>query len=590
MTNERVLPIQADTGGITFSIRIDGQELPQTYEFISIVTQKEVNRIPFARLVLRDGDAAKEDFEISSEDKLIPGKKIEIAAGYDSQNKTIFKGIIVKHGIKIRDGGLSTLHIECRDESIKMTVGRHCKYVAKMKDSDVISELIRGYGLKAKVDATAVNHDELVQYNCTDWDFLMSRAEMNGQLVHVSDGEITIKAPKMSGNASFNLIYGDTIYEFEAEIDARHQFKSVSSQSWDYSKQELAEEEGKKPEGNGLGNLSESTLANVLNLNKLEFRHGGKVLNQELKEWASAQLVKSHLAKVVGRAKFRGYPDLQLGSLVGFNGLGNRFNGKGYLTAIRHELIDGQWYTDIQFGRSPDWFYQEFEVQERPASGLLPGISGLHIGVVSKLENDPDGEFRIQVRLPLLDNTKEGVWARLASLDAGKERGWVFRPEISDEVIVGFINDDPRDPIILGMLHSSKLPSPIEAKDVNHEKGLVTRSKMRMHFDDEKKIMTLETPAGNKVVLDEDAKDILITDQNGNKITLDSKGITMESAKDIILKATGEISLKATGDIKAEGINIQHKAQAQFKAEGAAGMEVSSSGIATVKGSLVKIN
>jgi Rhs element Vgr protein len=440
------------------------------------------------------------------------------------------------------------------------------------------------------VDATSVNHDELVQYNCTDWDFLMCRAEMNGQLVHISDGEITIKAPKMSGNASFNLIYGDTIYEFEAEIDARHQFKSVKSQSWDYSKQELAEEEGKKPEGNGIGNLSESTLANVLNLNKLEFRHGGKILNQELKEWASAQLVKSHLAKVVGRAKFRGYPDLQLGSLVGFNGLGNRFNGKGYLTAIRHELVDGQWYTDIQFGRSPDWFYQEFEVQERPASGLLPGINGLLTGVVSKLENDPDGEFRIQVRLPLLDNTKEGVWARLASLDAGKERGWVFRPEIGDEVIVGFINDDPRDPIILGMLHSSKLPSPIAGKDVNHEKGLVTRSKMRMHFDDEKKIMTLETPAGNKVVLDEDAKDILITDQNGNKITLDSKGITIESAKDIILKATGEISLKATGDIKAEGMNIQHKAQAEFKAEGAAGMEVSSSGISTVKGSLVKIN
>ncbi len=391
MSNERVIPIQAETGAITCTIRVDGKELPQTYEFISIVTHKEANRIPLARLVLRDGDAAKEDFEISNEDKLIPGKKIEIAAGYDSTTKPIFKGIIVKHGIKIRDGGLSSLHIECRDESIKMTVGRHCKFVTQKKDSDVLADLIKSYGLKASVETTGVSHDELVQYNSTDWDFLMCRAEMNGKLVLVSDGEIKVKAPVLSGNAPFSLIYGDTIYEFEAEMDARHQFKSVSSQSWDHSKQELVKEDGKKPGASGLGNISESDLAGVMNLSKLEFRHGGNVLNQELREWASSQLVKSHLAKVVGRAKFRGYPDLELGSLVEFSGLGNRFNGKGYVTAIRHEIANGQWYTDIQFGRSPEWFHQEFEVQDKPASGLVPGISGLQAGIITKLEDDPKG-------------------------------------------------------------------------------------------------------------------------------------------------------------------------------------------------------
>jgi Rhs element Vgr protein len=590
MTSGRTLPIQAETGTITFSISADGKELPQTYEIISIVTHKEVNRIPFARLVLKDGDAAKEDFELSSAATLIPGKKIEISAGYDSQNKTLFKGIIVKHGIKISTGGFSTLHIECRDESIKMTVGRHSNYFAEMKDSEVMEKLVKAYGLKAKVEATNIKHAELVQYYCTDWDFLISRAEMNGQLVHVSDGEITVKAPKMSGSTLISLLYGDTIYEFEAEMDARHQFKSVNSQAWDYSKQELTETEGSKPEANGLGNLKENDLANVIGLAKLDFRHSGHRVNTELKEWASSQLVKSHLAKVIGRAKFQGFPGLELGNLVELNGLGDRFNGKGYLTAIRHELIDGQWYTHVQFGRSPEWFYEEFEAKDRSASGLLPGVNGLQIGIVTKLENDPNGEFRIQVRLPLVNNANEGTWARLASLDAGDNRGWVIRPEIGDEVIIGFINDDPRDPIVLGMLHSSKKPAPIAAKDDNHEKGLVTRSKMRLHFDDDKKIMTLETPAGNKIVLDEDGKDILITDQNSNKVTLDSNGITLESSKDIILKASGEISLKASGDIKAEGVNIQHKAQAQFKAEGAAGLEVSTSAIATVKGSLVKIN
>ena len=48
----------------------------------------------------------------------------------------------------------------------------------------------------------------------------------------------------------------------------------------------------------------------------------------------------------------------------------------------------------------------------------------------------------------------------LATLDAGKERGTFFRPEIGDEVVVGFLNDDPRHPVILGMCHSSAKPAP----------------------------------------------------------------------------------------------------------------------------------
>jgi uncharacterized protein involved in type VI secretion and phage assembly len=48
---------------------------------------------------------------------------------------------------------------------------------------------------------------------------------------------------------------------------------------------------------------------------------------------------------------------------------------------------------------------------------------------VTKLEADPDGEDRIQVRLPILDAQADGIWARVSSLDAGENRGFFFRPE-----------------------------------------------------------------------------------------------------------------------------------------------------------------
>ena len=96
---------------------------------------------------------------------------------------------------------------------------------------------------------------------------------------------------------------------------------------------------------------------------------------------------------------------------------------------------------------------------------MLPAIGGLQIGVVSQLQDDPDGEDRILVQIPIIDNQEQGIWCRVSSLDAGDSRGAYFRPEIGDEVIVGFINEDPNDAVVLGMLHSSAKPAPITASD-----------------------------------------------------------------------------------------------------------------------------
>lgn len=247
-----------------------------------------------------------------------------------------------------------------------------------------------------------------------------------------------------------------------------------------------------------------------------------------------------------------------------------------YISGVRHTVVNGNWETDVQFGLNPDLFAETVNLRPLPAAGLLPTVSGLQIGIVTVLEKDPDGEDRIKVRLPLVSTAEEGIWARLATLDAGKERGTFFRPEINDEVVVGFLSDDPRYPVILGMCHSSAKPAPEAAKDSNHHKGYVSREKLKLTFDDEKKIIVIETPDGNKMTLSEEDKGIVLEDQNGNKITLDDSGIKIESAKDL--------TLKASKDIKIEGMNIDIKAQTAFKAAGTSSAEVSGAST-TIKGS-----
>ncbi len=220
---------------------------------------------------------------------------------------------------------------------------------------------------------------------------------------------------------------------------------------------------------------------------------------------------------------------------------------------------------------------------------MISPIHGLQIGKVVQLQDDPDGEDRILVRLPVIDPNAEGIWSRIASLDAGADRGAFFRPEIDDEVIVGFINDDPRDAIVLGHLHSSAKPAPIKASDDNHEKGFTTRSKMHIHFNDDTKTITIDTPAGNSIVIDEKTTSIVLTDQNKNTITMDSTGIELKSPKNISIDAGMEIKIKAGTNLSISAIKIDVEASGPLTVKGAIA-ELSSSGITEVAGSLVKIN
>ena len=421
-----------------------------------------------------------------------------------------------------------------------------------------------------------------MQYNASDWDFVVSRAQANGKLCFVDDGTITIAKPNVSQSEIETVTFGGSLLDFDAEIDARHQVKKVAAYSWNHADQEVIEIEGKDPNVSLNGNLSVSDLNKTIGLESMELRHGGVVTDTELQDWADAKWLFQQLAKVRGRVKFQGIPSVKPNTILKLEGVGDRFNGNVYVTGVQHVISEGNWVANAQFGLSTEWFSETFEISAKPASGLLPAIQGLQVGIVSQLEEDPDGEDRILVQIPIVNNEEEGIWCRVASPDAGENRGIFFRPEIGDEVIVGFINEDPNDAIVLGMLHSSAKPSPITATDDNHEKGIVTRSEMKVLFDDDKKIITIETPAGKIISLDEDEGAITIEDDNSNVITINSDGISMESA--------GDISLKASGDVNIEGTNVSIAANAEFKAEGSAGAEVSTSAIAVLKGSLVQIN
>ncbi len=570
------------TGIVSFKVLVNDNDLNSTLAINSVMVHKEVNKIPYARIILHDGDVTIQDFEVSNEADAAPGAEVEIQVGYEFEDETIFKGIITKQRISTGGSKSSYLMLECRDKAVATTLGRKNACFHEVPDSDAIEEILGNYDLSPDVEATEVVHKELVQYQATDWDFILSRAEANAQLIMLQDESFTIAGPDAAKTPVLVAAYGDNILSFEAETEARFQYAAVKSKSWSSADQELIEDESEEPDLKTQGDLPGDELADVIGLESFDMLHPGQLPVEELKAMASAQMLKSRLSRVMGTVTIQGHAALKLGEFITLEGVGNRYNGDAFITGVRHEINEGNWLSHIQFGLSSEWFYEKKAINHPPASGLLPAISGLHIGIVVQLQDDPDSEERILIKVPAIDAEDEGIWARVARPDAGDGRGIFFMPEIDDEVVIGYLNDDPRNPIVLGVLHSSAKPAPLTASDDNHEKGIITRDELKVLFNDDLKSIELSTPNGNKILMSDDEGAINIEDENGNKLMMNSDGITIESAKDILLKATG--------DVTVEGTNVGIAANAEFKAEGSAGAEVSTGAIAVLKGSLVQIN
>lgn len=588
---EILIPDKSRHGVNSFTVMIDNVAINPAYEITSIAVLKEINRVPTAKIVFRDGEAASKNFEVSNSNDVIPGKKIVIQFGRDGQNQQVFKGIITKNAIKIKENGNTELHIECKDESVKMAVGRKSRYYENVKDNQLFDELIGRYpGLSADAQTTTLTHKELVQHHISDWDFMLLRAEANSMLVHVNDGKIKIAKPDTSAAPALQVTYGSSVLEFEAEMDARTQWKNVEASSWDYANQDLFKADTSSVSFTEHGNIPGADLAETIKLDKYLLHHSGHLPEQELQDWANGVMLRSRLAKIRGRARFEGYAELKTGDMVKLEGVGDRFKGKALVTAVRQEMGNGVWDTHIQFGLDPHpYAFLHEDMNDASAAGLMGAVRGLQIGKVVQLQNDPDGEERILVRMPVIDNTAQGIWTRVASLDAGASRGAFFRPEIDDEVIVGFINDDPRDAVVLGMLHSSARPAPISAQDVNHEKGFTTRSSMHLSFNDNTKTITIDTPAGNKITMDEQGMKIEIKDQNNNKLTMDATGIKLESPLNVEIKAGVNLTLAAGAMLSIGGASLGVKADGSVSVEGAVA-KFAAQGITEISGSLVKIN
>lgn len=191
---------------------------------------------------------------------------------------------------------------------------------------------------------------------------------------------------------------------------------------------------------------------------------------------------------------------------------------------------------------------QDSMLQKMFDSRLPTGFGGSFYGVyVAEVIDvaDPDGQGRVRIKLPWSPDgggNEYQVWARLATMMAGNNRGTWFIPHEGDEVLIAFNAGDTRHPYVIGCLWNGQ-DSPPESMDSagnNYAKTICSKNGVRVSLNDQdgQESLTLETPGGQRVVLKDGPGAIDIEDSNGNSVKLSTSGITIDASVRVTVNAT----------------------------------------------------
>lgn len=207
---------------------------------------------------------------------------------------------------------------------------------------------------------------------------------------------------------------------------------------------------------------------------------------------------------------------------------------------------------------------------------------GLRRGEVVRTAPDPDGEFRVLVALH--GAADEPVWARAAQFSASNGSGACFFPDVGDDVVVGFLDDDPGEAILLGSLYGSSRAPALAPDEANARKAIVARSGLRIDFDEQANMVAIATPGGRIVRLDDDKGEVTITDPQGNFIALANGCLTVSAVGDLALAASRDLTIHCGGTLSAKAAGSLSLAAPTIAAAATEDLSLASGGMGSLTG------
>jgi phage protein D len=448
------------------------------------------------------------------------GKEVTIEAGQGRDPLIkIFDGEVTTLEVDLAAMGVATLTVRCMDKGHRLHRGKKRKTFVNVKDSDIVNQLAGENGLRGMIDSTTTVHDWVIQNNQTDWEFLQFLAQRNGHRVYVQEKNSLCFKKIDDAPDEIPLEWGKALRSFRIRVNSSSQVNKVIVRSWDpKTKRSIVGQAAKAQGGPTIGMRSEGGATAQRAFGSAEM----VVVDRPVRSVEEATKMAQSVCDDIGASFIEAdglcynVPQLSPGDKVALSNIGKRFNGKYIVTSTTHTFSAAEGFS-TQFvisGKEPATLMSVLGGGgggggKTPSKGS-PNAGSIVIGLVTD-NMDPENQGRVKVKFPALSDDLTTDWIRIATPMAGPDRGFMFLPEIGDEVLVAFENGDVHQGYIIGCLWNGKdkppMPNNLAVKSgaVRHRR-IKTRYGHILDFDDEEKRVVLQTPKGHRLVInDEDS-------------------------------------------------------------------------------------
>ncbi|QMW03002.1 type VI secretion system Vgr family protein [Spirosoma foliorum] len=566
------------------TLLIDGKKISS---FQSLTLQQSIHSTHEFR-VFFEHDAIEELVTLFS-DKFdqLQRKSLDLTIKGDPSSAPLeFKGVITQTELRQQDDGywgLMTLigHGNC--EALKTVPGTQT-FIDK-SISDVVSACLSSYSQPKKVTAPLgpAKLPFCVRYQESTWDFLKRLAYDFGAWFYYDGGKLQFTTSPGTPSA-LTLTFGANLVQFRTGVRAAPTY----FKHYDYLPEEdrqLESETGKdlapygKPETSGGINPHPAQAT----ADMTPYRDNRKAALAAEEKYMDGQ------ARVPGL-----YPGCKIVVKDAPSGRGGQ--SVPYLITDIVHYVSGVGQYHNRFRAIPA------DVVAMPVRKLVRPMAQTQIGTVTD-NKDPKGMGRVKVQMLWMKAPETTPFIRMTlphfglHADNKKTRGFQFVPTVGDQVMVGFEYNDPERPFVIGALPHGK-NSGIDTSKPEEEKHISVGSGSTLTFIekptlkeiyvkvDDKNFIQISVPNGQGAITVQSSKDILIkatakVTVEAQEIALSGTTVTIEGKQAVNIKGA-QIKIEGTGSVGIKG--------AMTDVEGSGTLNVKSSGMTTVKGSMVMIN
>ncbi|KAG0187717.1 hypothetical protein DFQ28_005937 [Apophysomyces sp. BC1034] len=511
---------------------------------VSVETYCAINRIPSARVKLApSGDSRSDLWKHCSEDAAQCQPGAEVVLRLKSGRATVlFSGIVADSQLDVRPGAFS-LSLRLVHSLYRLVNSHRNQIFEKQSDADVIRRLLSAQKIKVgTLEGMTAQQEQLIQWSCSDWQWVRSRLSAYPIWLLPKFDAVTCIKPKLAGRADHTLMASrtsatETLIE---EVDWQHGGtvlpKALSVLSWDVSQQKEQTVQATKPSiGRGAFDASK---APVLNSEPWQLTYRLPLSKEEAQALADARLLALYAAAVqvsltvTGSSESAGYA---LGQTLELKGFGAQFDGMGLTSEVRHHWQRGALRTTVAIGQ--------------PAShpvdaGMMPRVLGETTGVVDAYQADSGNLDRLRVKVP---GFAKPLWARQGFPYASKDGGLCLYPEPGDEVVLTFLENDPRFPVVMNAMHNPKNKAPFPRTKENAKKALVLacrKPRQSLMFDDKEGSVVLENDKDRFSI----HKDKGMQMHSEHDIAVDAQKINVNAKQNLTLEGKTGVSVKGAKD------------------------------------------